>query len=182
MLIPSSFTGGTAFISGRKIRRSHPSHHNPLPVGRLFAAIGSLLSLQPAELLAPLTDPTPLALCRLGLLLRSFRQERSLPLPSGMTTVATGQVLLAGSSPAGLAASFAAPSGSATTQELLHLGILWRLKSSAAVGAHLCCFFYSSNWGAPELMAGKQLSSRRFRLRGTTIGSKLRPRFGWSSY
>ena len=32
-------------------------------------------------------------------------------LPSGMTTVATGQVLLAGSTPAGLAAGFAAPSG-----------------------------------------------------------------------
>jgi hypothetical protein len=114
LLIPSSFTSGTAFISGRKIRRSHPSHHSPLPVGRLFAANGSLLSLQPADLLAPLTDPTPLALCRLGLLLRSFRQERSLSPPFGMTTVATGQVLLAGSSPAGLAASFAAPSGSAT--------------------------------------------------------------------
>jgi hypothetical protein len=69
-------------------------------------------------LLAPLTDPTPLALCRLGLLLRSFRQERSLPPPSGMTTVATGQVLLAGSSPAGLAASFAAPSGLPVIQAL----------------------------------------------------------------
>jgi hypothetical protein len=78
---------------------------------RLFAANGSRLSLQPADLLAPLTDPTLLTLCRLGLLLRSFRQERSLSPPSGMTTVATGQVLLAGSSPAGLAASFAAPSG-----------------------------------------------------------------------
>jgi hypothetical protein len=33
-----------------------------------------------------------------------------------MTTVATGQVLLAGSSPAGLAASFAAPSGLAVTR------------------------------------------------------------------
>src|ERR1017187_9271440 len=77
---------------------------------RLFAANGSLLSLQAADLLAPLTDPTPLALCRLGRLLRSFRQKRSPSPPSGMTTVATGQVLLAGPSPAGLAASFAAPS------------------------------------------------------------------------
>ena len=78
---------------------------------RISAANGSLLLLQPADLLAPLTDPTPLALCRLGLLLRSFRQERSLLLPSGMTTVATGQVLLAVPSSAGLTASFAAPSG-----------------------------------------------------------------------
>jgi hypothetical protein len=39
---------------------------------RLFAANGSLLSLQPADLLAPLTDPTLLALCRLGRLLRSI--------------------------------------------------------------------------------------------------------------
>jgi len=77
---------------------------------RLFAANGSLLLPQPADLLAPLTDPTLLALCRLGLLLRSFRQERSLSPPSGMATVATGQVLLAGLSPAGLTASFAAPS------------------------------------------------------------------------
>jgi len=34
-----------------------------------------------------------------------------------MTTVATGQVLLAGTSPAGLAASFAAPSGLTTTRQ-----------------------------------------------------------------
>ena len=46
-----------------------------------------------------LTDPTPLGLCRLGLLLRGFRLERSLPPPSDMTTVVTGQVLLAGPSP-----------------------------------------------------------------------------------
>jgi hypothetical protein len=38
------------------------------------------------------------------------RQKGSLSLPSGMTTVATGQVLLAGPSPAGFTASFAAPS------------------------------------------------------------------------
>jgi hypothetical protein len=74
---------------------------------KLFEANGSLL-LRPADLLASLTDPTLLALCRLRLLLRSFRSEKSLSLPSGMTTVATGQVLLAGPTPAGLAASFAA--------------------------------------------------------------------------
>ncbi len=75
--------------------------------GEIFAANGSLV-LRPADLLASLTDPTLLALCRLRLLLRSFRSEKSLSLPSGMTTVATGQVLLAGPTPAGLAASFAA--------------------------------------------------------------------------
>ena len=47
-------------------------HYSPLRVGGLFAANGSLLSLQPADLLAPLTDPTLLALCRLGRLLRSI--------------------------------------------------------------------------------------------------------------
>jgi len=99
-------------------------HYSPLRVGGLFAANGSLLSLQPADLLAPLTDPTLLALCRLGLLLRSLRQIRSLSPPSGMTTVATGQVLLAGSSPAGLAASFAAPSGSPVIQEKIEISRL----------------------------------------------------------
>ena len=47
-------------------------HYSPLRVGGLFAANGSLLSLQPADWLAPLTDPTLLALCRLGRLLRSI--------------------------------------------------------------------------------------------------------------
>ena|ERR1700733_3644254 len=55
----------------KTIRRSHLSN-SPLRVGGLFAANGSLLSLQPADLLAPLTDPTPLTLCRLGRLLRSI--------------------------------------------------------------------------------------------------------------
>jgi hypothetical protein len=84
---------------------------------RLFAVNGSLHSLQPADLLAPLTDPTLLALCRLGRLLRSFRSERSSSPPSGMTTVAIGQVLLAGPSPAGLAASFAALYEMAVTRQ-----------------------------------------------------------------
>lgn len=44
----------------------------------LFAANGSLLLLQPADLLVPLTDPTPLALCRLGRLLRSLVREIAL--------------------------------------------------------------------------------------------------------
>jgi hypothetical protein len=74
---------------------------------KLFEANGSLL-LPPADLLASLTDPTLLALCRLRLLLRAFGQKKSLSLPSRMTTVVTGQVLLAGPTPAGLAASFAA--------------------------------------------------------------------------
>ena len=42
--------------------------------GEIFAANGSLV-LRPADLLASLTDPTLLALCRLRLLLRSFRSE-----------------------------------------------------------------------------------------------------------
>jgi hypothetical protein len=76
--------------------------------GRNFSRLTVRTLLRPADLLASLTDPTLLALCRLRLLLRSFRSEKSLSLPSGMTTVVTGQVLLAGSPPAGLAASFAA--------------------------------------------------------------------------
>jgi hypothetical protein len=105
---PSSFIGDTAFISYGRIR--HPRH--PITVRYRwepdFVAYDSHL-LRPADLLAPLTDPTPLSLCRLRLLLRSFRSKRSLFTPSDMTTVATGQVPLAGTSPAGLAASFAAP-------------------------------------------------------------------------
>ena len=76
--------------------------------GEKFSRLTVRILLRPADLLASLTDPTLLALCRLRLLLRSFRSEKSLSLPSGMTTVATGQVLLAGPTPAGLAASFAA--------------------------------------------------------------------------
>ena len=57
-------------------------HYSPLRVGGLFAANGSLLSLQPADLLAPLTDPTLLALCRLGRLLRSIgNRDHSLRRP-----------------------------------------------------------------------------------------------------
>ena len=49
---------------------------------RLFAANGSLLSLQPADLLVPLTDPTLLALCRLERLLRSIgKRDHSLCRP-----------------------------------------------------------------------------------------------------
>ena len=108
MLIPSSFTGDTAFIYMQQIRHSQHPHHSPLPAGRNFSRLTVRTLLRPADLLASLTDPTLLALCRLRLLLRSFRSEKSLSLPSGMTTVVTGQVLLAGSPPAGLAASFAA--------------------------------------------------------------------------
>ena len=108
MLIPSSFTDDTAFIYMQQIRHSQHPHHSPLPAGRNFSRLTVRTLLRPADLLASLTDPTLLALCRLRLLLRSFRSEKSLSLPSGMTTVVTGQVLLAGSPPAGLAASFAA--------------------------------------------------------------------------
>jgi hypothetical protein len=108
LLIPSSFTDDTAFIYMQQIRHSQHPHHSPLPAGRNFSRLTVRTLLRPADLLASLTDPTLLALCRLRLLLRSFRSEESLSLPSGMTTVVTGQVLLAGSPPAGLAASFAA--------------------------------------------------------------------------
>ena len=83
---------------------------------RRFAANGSLLSLQPADLLAPPDGPDAACALPAGAFTPEHRQKRSLSLPSGMTTVATGQVLLAGSSPAGLAASFAAPSGSAVSR------------------------------------------------------------------
>ena len=94
-LYPVPFTGGTPSSTEERFGVLIYPTTVRYRWDRLFAANGSLLSLQPADLLAPLTDPTLLTLCRLGLLLRSFRQERSLSPPSGMTTVATGQVLLA---------------------------------------------------------------------------------------
>src|ERR1039458_8713950 len=75
-------------------------------MGADYVANGSLL-LRPADLLASLTDLTQLAPCQQRLLLRSFRSGRSLFLPSDITTTASGKVLSAGSSPAGLIASFA---------------------------------------------------------------------------
>jgi hypothetical protein len=76
--------------------------------GKKFSRLTVRISLRPADLLASLTDPTLLTLCRLDFYSGAFGQKKSLSLPSGMTTVATGQVLLAGTPPAGLAASFAA--------------------------------------------------------------------------
>jgi hypothetical protein len=43
--------------------------------GRNFSRLTVRILLRPADLLASLTDPTLLALCRLRLLLRSFRSE-----------------------------------------------------------------------------------------------------------
>jgi hypothetical protein len=50
-------------------------HHSPLPAGRNFSRLNGSHLLRPADLLASLTDPTLLALCRLRLLLRSLRSE-----------------------------------------------------------------------------------------------------------
>ena len=52
------------------------------PEDRVCGANGSLLSLQPADLLAPLSDRTLLTLCRLGRLLRNVdKKDRSLGRP-----------------------------------------------------------------------------------------------------
>jgi hypothetical protein len=67
--------GATAFIHMQQIRHSQDPHHSPLPAGRNFSRLTVRTLLRPADLLASLTDPTLLALCRLRLLLRSFRSE-----------------------------------------------------------------------------------------------------------
>src|ERR1035437_6030546 len=92
----------------QQIRHSQDPHHSPLPAGRNFSRLTVRTLLRPADLLASLTDPTLLALCRLRLLLRSFRSEE-ITFPavrydySSNWASSTGRL-----SPAGLAASFAA--------------------------------------------------------------------------
>jgi hypothetical protein len=56
-----------------------------------------------------------------------------------MTTVATGQVLLAGTSPAGLAASFAAPSGLTVIRPELRRGQENVQESRLSVFDRLAC-------------------------------------------
>ena len=84
--------------------------HPPILVGRWFSRFTySSLSLQPADLLAHLSELTRFSPSRRGRLLPGFRSDWSPAPPPDITTGATGQVPLAGLSPARTPTSIAAP-------------------------------------------------------------------------
>lgn len=125
---PSPFCKGSAFSSTPLIRSTWDPH---------FGAINSHL-LRPVELLAALGGPNP----AFAELTETFTSELStdrspFPLP-GMTTVATGQVLPASLSPAGMVASVAARSEESLFGIISHCGTFASSASHQKSGTTPC--------------------------------------------